>query len=806
MIKGFAIKQKEKERNHKIKKILHPKKEHYSKKTFLRIFFYSIIITLCILLVTTIVLYYSFKSIVTKETYKKSIDLLNHTKAIFSSLHSWIIPSFFQVKSESNINYLIYSNKLEKIKISTGIDRLDEVITSFTLLHSIYIYNYQTKDYISTINGYEGKECSDLDLSLILNNIEKYGVYNYIPRKITYKINDNVFRNDFAKIDTVNVFSVVVGDISEQAHIMKGSLIINISEEKIRDNLLSVNSNTGDNLIIINEKGLVLSHPDKNKFGTDISSYPYIQKILNPEFDEGTFINKIDNSKYLISYVTHPLWGWRFISIIPYDKIYSTLNSFLIKTVIVFIILMLLAIILAFISSIQIYSPINKFFKYSLSLKYNFKEQELIGNNKKISELQYLDRIFKHIVKKADTFEDYIVKHEDLYKQEVLKAFLLGDIEPDELDNYQEHFKKEFENGPFILAILRLDRFDYLLKKHNNEEITKLFNIIREMVFHSFSIDKIFLPLNKDHACIIFNFKSNQINQNIEFEKIKNTFKTIQTAIEKKLSYSITIGLSDIFPNYSGFTEKYKVTFHATQFRFRYGHNSIIHINDIKIKTKENYIFPEEKTKLLLSDLKLGKLTNVEGMLNDILLEVSYYDYEDFIYMVHFLIYHTNKFIEKMKKNLKNSYDILKNFVQEIKASETLEDLKKKLIETYTMIDEICQKNQSNKTFEIAEIIKEYINQHYKDPTLCTDSISSMIGFSSFYIRFSFKKVFDISISEYINSVRLEFCKNQLDITKYPIKKIYQSAGFYNYSYFFTLFKKEIGLTPNQYRFQKFNT
>ena len=195
-------------------------------------------------------------------------------------------------------------------------------------------------------------------------------------------------------------------------------------------------------------------------------------------------------------------------------------------------------------------------------------------------------------------------------------------------------------------------------------------------------------------------------NHKRELIKLKNTLRSVQTAIQEKLDYTITIGLSDIFYNFSDLNEKYKNTFHAIQFRFRFGHNSIISIEDIKIKTKENYIFPEEKIKILFNDLKLGKLTSVEQILNDILSEASEYDYEDYIYMVHFIIYHTNKIIEKMKKSLKNSYIALKSFVQEIKSSETLDDLKKKLIEIYTMIDEILQKNQSNKTVEIAEKIK----------------------------------------------------------------------------------------------------
>ena len=788
------------------KKILLPKKERYAKKTFLRIFYYTSLIALFIMLITVVSLYFAFKDIVTVETYKKSIDLLNQTQSIFSSLHSWVIPSFFSIKTESSINYLIYSNKLEKIKMSAGIDRLDEIITSFNLFHSIYIYNYQTGDFFSTVNGYEGKECSDFDLSKILYNIDKYGVYRYIPRKMTYRIRDNVYRNDSAKIDTVNVFSVVVGNAPETSQKISGALVINISEEKIRKSLLAISANTNEELFIINRDGVVLTHPDKNNCGEDFSSYPYIKKILDDNNNEGVFIETIGGSKYLVSYLAHSMWGWRFINITPHDKMFSSLKRFLYKTVFIFILLIFLIVLLAFISSLSIYSPIHRFFQYSLDLKEKYKDDTAHDGEKKLSELQYLDRTFKQIVKKADFYEDYICRHEELHKQEVLKALLLGDIEADEFENYKESVKDEIEEGPFIMAVLRLDKFNYLSEVHDTEEINKLFGIMREMVFHyDSSIKKIYIPLKKDHVCIIFNLKSKikEKEQNDFLDTVKSILKSIQAAIYDKFNYTITIGLSRVFENCIDFNEKYKRAFHATQYRFRFGHNSLIYIDEIERPKKEIYIFPEEKIKKILNELKLGRLPDIEHLLDDIMEGVKEYDYEDFTYMIHFITYHTNIIIEKMKNNFKSSYSTFIEFIQEIKFSETIDDLKSKLIEVYTMMYEILQKNQSSKAENLANKIKEYINNHYNDPTLCVDSLSGMLGFTSYYVRFTFRKVFNISISEYINNIRLEYCKEQLVKTKYAVKKIYISAGFYNYSYFFTLFKKETGLTPNQYRLSK---
>ena len=172
------------------------------------------------------------------------------------------------------------------------------------------------------------------------------------------------------------------------------------------------------------------------------------------------------------------------------------------------------------------------------------------------------------------------------------------------------------------------------------------------------------------------------------------------------------------------------------------------------------------------------------------------------MHLVDFLGYYTAQSMRKIRDSLQMPYEVLKGYIQEIKSSETLEDLKKKLIEVFTLIYELFQQKKSHRTEDLAGKIREHIDTHFRDPALSIDSLSASTGVSSCYIRFLFRKVFEISASEYINNLRLAYCKDRLRSTRNTVKKIYKEAGYYNYSYFFTLFKKETGLTPNQFRHQ----
>ena len=63
-----------------------------------------------------------------------------------------------------------------------------------------------------------------------------------------------------------------------------------------------------------------------------------------------------------------------------------------------------------------------------------------------------------------------------------------------------------------------------------------------------------------------------------------------------------------------------------------------------------------------------------------------------------------------------------------------------------------------------------------------------------------FKKDAGMSVSDYINGKRLEKVLKELEDTDRPAKEIAEECGFVGGNYFYTYFRKKVGVTPQVYR------
>lgn len=102
----------------------------------------------------------------------------------------------------------------------------------------------------------------------------------------------------------------------------------------------------------------------------------------------------------------------------------------------------------------------------------------------------------------------------------------------------------------------------------------------------------------------------------------------------------------------------------------------------------------------------------------------------------------------------------------------------------------------SNKTIDK---IQSYISTHYKDD-LSLSLIASQFYISPYYLSHLFKKMTNLSIVEYINSVRLMAAKNLLETTDMKVTAVAEDTGFSTTAHFSRVFKDGTGFSPQQYR------
>ena len=111
-----------------------------------------------------------------------------------------------------------------------------------------------------------------------------------------------------------------------------------------------------------------------------------------------------------------------------------------------------------------------------------------------------------------------------------------------------------------------------------------------------------------------------------------------------------------------------------------------------------------------------------------------------------------------------------------------------------------------NKDFK-ASNITEHINSakvtvHENISTVSPEELARLACMSYSKFRKMFKEYTGFAPAQYIQEVRMNMAKEMLTNTSKPIKEIAFELGFDNKDYFFTVFRKVVGITPVNYRRQ----
>lgn len=133
-----------------------------------------------------------------------------------------------------------------------------------------------------------------------------------------------------------------------------------------------------------------------------------------------------------------------------------------------------------------------------------------------------------------------------------------------------------------------------------------------------------------------------------------------------------------------------------------------------------------------------------------------------------------------------------------VSNSYNMEDLANELKDVFYNIVKFDGKSKAIDD-DIFEKISIYIIENYKT-NITLKSVSKHFGISTVKLSKGFKKFYNMSLSEYLNSFRIEMAKSLMDRNEeIMIKEIAFSVGFNDQYYFSKTFRKITGLWPTEY-------
>ena len=117
-------------------------------------------------------------------------------------------------------------------------------------------------------------------------------------------------------------------------------------------------------------------------------------------------------------------------------------------------------------------------------------------------------------------------------------------------------------------------------------------------------------------------------------------------------------------------------------------------------------------------------------------------------------------------------------------------------------LDELIQAVKQNSNIKRIDIIHkaiQYIQSNYSQKITLVD-VAQSVFLSPAYFSKIFKEEMGCSFREYLNSYRIEKSMVMLVNENIKASTIAYAVGFDDQSYFTKVFKKIVGITPNQYR------
>lgn len=134
-----------------------------------------------------------------------------------------------------------------------------------------------------------------------------------------------------------------------------------------------------------------------------------------------------------------------------------------------------------------------------------------------------------------------------------------------------------------------------------------------------------------------------------------------------------------------------------------------------------------------------------------------------------------------------------------IKDSENVEDLKAVIEHELSYIIKELTFYRDKKSDIFFEKCLEYIEKHFNED-ISLETVAEVFHFNHTYFSYLFKTKIGTNFSQYLLDIRLKKGKKLLKETENKIYEIALKIGFKDPKYFNRVFKKEFGITPDEYR------
>ncbi|WP_158289726.1 helix-turn-helix domain-containing protein [Paenibacillus flagellatus] len=769
-------------------------KLYATRKYLRRLLATMIVIMVALVTSSSLLLYFKSERTVLHMQSEANLKILSQIDYNIASMNESVKNMAISVFFDTDTIPLLYGADENVFELPSKLLKLDHLASSNPYLHAITIFNANSDTFYSTDMLFQ----QDAD-GLLRRFGDRVREDDSIPQLqlIPLQWNADADRGESHRrpVDLF-VYSVFMPQNGSRAGGTSSKVLLTVKPEWLFDNLHLLNELSGNarqTILIMNAQGeWFVRGGEPLAFEPERLSRAVLE---HSQQANGSFTFRTDDALQMVSFKKRESNGWYLVSIQPYEAALGDVFEMRGSFALIAFMLVLFSIMASFPLSRRLYKPIEKLLRQARSPI----PAAGLPLSEAQDELAYITQAMNDIEKDRENQSDTLV-HYRLRK-------LLADSPSFDADSFRELTGKPRvridPSGGYVVAVAKIDDFKTYSRLAPADRRLHPFaigNIATEIVSSRFETQ--FIDMKSDHFGLIISIGDGEAAAQ---ETLLPLLRRVQTVVGQFYRISLSFAISGKAPDYRAISDLYRDACALLQYRMVYGRHALLTAEHVQANI-DNTALPinPQLEKRIIEDLKANRPAALRNHLAQLLEYASKLSYDHMQHAILHVFIVIRSAVTEMNNNRVLAIEVDWQDVHgKMFESETLDEIREHLHELFDRLTEQIRPSPETRTEVIIDTIKELVYAQYADPDLSLQSIADSMKMSSAYLGRLFRANSSVSLTEYMNDVRLSEALRLLENERYTINEIMEKVGYRTQSHFFKQFKNKYGTTPKEYRLKR---
>lgn len=370
----------------------------------------------------------------------------------------------------------------------------------------------------------------------------------------------------------------------------------------------------------------------------------------------------------------------------------------------------------------------------------------------------------------------------------------------------QEHFTEDIDNYKTILGFDKSQAYMIAVVSGDEQKGNHMTNAVGSSVKMQQHYQEVRECLKEYFDCVVGTVMANKLAVLVPYEKVKMDYNERIDLIEKsrelvrrmrkKTGISFRIGIGKV-GKLEAMAESYNEALNALVITT----GSVAHADDLPIGCVYEGDYPIHLEKQLFEEVEKGEVNNAvatgrsffDWMAEnnpDSIMEIRTKTLEFVLWVEH---------IAYEKGGMTYQFHSRQDYLTTVMGTTDMDELRKWFLDKIMAACQNILGKREEKSNSIIEMSQQYIRNNF-DKDISLDDVSRAVNISPYYFSKIFKEGTGENFIEYLTGIRIEKAKELLSTTEYSMKEICTMCGYSDPNYFSRSFKKNVGVTPTEYK------